>query len=89
MKRTSMGMFQGFIFVYIISFCLSAALALPTYGLILIAVPSIYYFTLRSIELIRYYKQKEYRFYTDSATVIDTTEYGYRKETQEENNEQQ
>ncbi len=78
---------QAFLLLYAICFCVSSALILPTYGLILLAVPSVYYVVLRAIELIGYYKVKGYKFYTDSSTVIDTTEYGYRPETQTDEEE--
>ena len=87
LKRNRRSVMQAFLLLYGISFCITSALVLPTYGLILLAVPSIYYIVLRAIELIGYFKVKGYRFYTDSSTVIDTTEYGYRPETQTDDEE--
>ena len=83
LKMESRGMMQGFIFTFVITYGLNTALALPTYGIIFIIAPSLYYIVFRSIELVGYYKVKGLKFYTDASTVIDTTEYGYRKETQE------
>ncbi len=48
-----------------------------------IVLPSLYYFILRAIELIGYYKTKGYSFYTDATTVINTVEFGYRAEQQD------
>lgn len=45
-------------------------------------LPSMYYFMLRAIELIGYYKTKGLSFYTDATTVINTVEYGFRAEQQ-------
>ena len=84
LKMDSRGMLQGFIFTFVITYALNSALALPTYGIIFIIVPSFYYFIFRAIEFICYYKVKGLKFYTDASTVIDPTEYGYRKETQEQ-----
>ena len=83
LKRNRRSVMQAFLLLAAISFCIATALALPTYGLIYLALPSVYYFVLRAIELIGYYKVKGYKFYTDSSTVIDTTEYGYRPENEE------
>lgn len=82
LKRNRRSVMQAFLLLCAICFCIAVALALPTYGLISLALPSVYYFVLRAIELIGYYKVKGYKFYTDASTVIDTTEYGYRPETQ-------
>ena len=84
LKMDSRGMMQGFIFTFVIAYGINSALALPTYGLIFIITPSLYYVLFRAIELVGYYKVKGLKFYTDASTVIDTTEYGYRKETQEQ-----
>ena len=48
-----------------------------------LVLPSLYYFVLRAIELIGYYKTKGYSFYTDATTVINTVEFGYRAEQQD------
>lgn len=87
LKRNRRSVMQAFLLLYAICFCITSALILPTYGLILLAIPSVYYVVLRAIELIGYYKVKGYKFYTDSSTVIDTTEYGYRPETQTDEEE--
>ena len=49
-----------------------------------LVLPSMYYFMLRAIELIGYYKTKGFSFYTDATTVINTVEYGFRAEQQAE-----
>ena len=64
-----------------------AGLSLPTFGLIVIVVPSLNYFIFRTIELVGYYKMNGLSFYTDAANVVDTVEFGYRAENQYGNSE--
>ena len=76
------GLFKSFVVTFSIVYLFSTAFAIPTGGLISLILPSLYYFMLRAIELIGYYKTKGLSFYTDGTTVINTVEYGYRSEQQ-------
>ncbi|MGN0744792.1 MAG: hypothetical protein ACI4MZ_05945 [Christensenellales bacterium] len=76
------GLFKSFVVTFSIVYLFATAFAIPTGGLISLILPSLYYFMLRAIELIGYYKTKGLSFYTDGTTVINTVEYGYRSEQQ-------
>ncbi len=52
-------------------------------GIMLILLPSIYFFLLRTVELVGYFKIKGYSFYVDANNVVNTVEYGYRKDMQQ------
>lgn len=86
-KRNFKAMFRSYMITFFISYSLMAALLIPTFGVIVIVMPSIYYFLLRALELIGYYKLHGMCFYTDEMTVINTVEYGYRKDNQDEDGE--
>ncbi|MEG1529282.1 MAG: hypothetical protein RR405_02915 [Clostridia bacterium] len=81
-KRNYKGLIKSYILIYTLSYLSIATFLLPSFGLIALLVPSIYYFLLRTIELISFYKIKGYCFYTDASTVIDTVEFGYRQDNQ-------
>ncbi len=79
--------FRELVKAFAITTCLTYMLiigfAIPTFGLILIIVPAMYYFMLRAIELVGYYKMNEMCFYIDDANVINTRAYGYRADNQD------
>lgn len=81
-KANASGLFKSYALTFSIVYLCVAGLSVPTGGLMGIILPSIYYFILRTIELIGYYKTKGYSFYTDATTVINTVEFGYRNEQQ-------
>ena len=59
-------------------------MTVPTFGVVNLLVPSTYFLVLRAVELIGYYKLNGMSFYVDPRTVVNTIEYGYRKENQTE-----
>lgn len=65
-----------------LTYMLIVGFAIPTFGLILIIAPAMYYFMLRAIELVGYYKMNEMCFYVDDSNVINTRAYGYRADNQ-------
>ena len=73
---------KAFVITFFAAYALMAGLALPTFGLTVIVVPSLNYFLFRTIELVGYYKMNGLSFYTDAANVVDTVEFGYRAENQ-------
>lgn len=87
-KANSAGLFKSYAITFTIVYLCTTTLSVPTGGLMSVILPSIYYFVLRAIELIGYYKTKGFSFYTDATTVINTVEFGYRMEQQQgvENN---
>ncbi len=85
--RTNLGgLFKAYFVTFSCVYLLASVLTVPTGGLILLVMPSIYYFLLRAVELVGYYKTKGYSFYLDGSTVVNTVEYGYRAPNQEECN---
>ncbi len=86
-KANLKGMFKAYTCIFFFAYAFVAGLALPTFGLICFAVPSAYLYMVRSVELVGYYKMNGLCFYTDQATVINTVEYGYRQDNQENENE--
>ena len=81
-KSNMGGLFKSYAVTFTIVYLLATAFAIPTGGLMSLILPSLYYFILRAIELIGYYKTKGLSFYTDATTVINTVEFGYRSEQQ-------
>lgn len=81
-KSNMGGLFKSYVVTFTIVYLLATAFAIPTGGLMSLILPSLYYFILRAIELIGYYKTKGLSFYTDATTVINTVEFGYRSEQQ-------
>lgn len=75
-------LFKAYIITFSLVYICAVVFAFPTFGLLSIVMPPIYYFMIRAIELVGYYKMNGMNFYIDSNTVIDTTEYGYRKHNQ-------
>lgn len=82
-KTNMAGFFKAYCITFTCVYLLCTAFTLPTMGLINLFLPAMYYFLLRTVELIGYYKVKGYSFYTDATTVIDTIEFGYRSRNQE------
>ncbi len=81
-------LFKAFSMIFFVAYCCVAVLMVPTFGVINFLVPSMYYFLLRTVELVGFFKANNMSFYTDKRTVIQTLEYGYRKEViEEEKNE--
>ena len=76
------GYFKAYLITFFCSYLIGVTCSLPTGGLMTIIVPSIYFFLLRTVELVGYYKLKGYNFYVDANNVINTVEYGYRADTQ-------
>ena len=82
-KSNVSGLFKSYAVMFSMVYLFSTTFAIPTGGLMSLVLPSLYYFVLRAIELIGYYKTKGYSFYTDATTVINTVEFGYRAEQQD------
>ncbi len=78
-------LFKAFSMIFFVAYCWLFTLTVPTFGVINVLVPSMYYFLLRTVELVGYYKTNNMSFYIDKRTVINTVEYGYRKEVIDEN----
>lgn len=83
-KLNLKGLMKAYVITFFAAYALMAGLSLPTFGLIVIVVPSVNYFIFRTIELVGYYKMNGLSFYTDAANVVDTVEFGYRAENQTE-----
>ncbi|MCQ2409135.1 MAG: hypothetical protein MJ068_01165 [Clostridia bacterium] len=75
-------LFKAYIITFSLVYICAVVFAFPTFGLLSIVMPPVYYIMIRAIELVGYYKMNGMNFYIDSNTVIDTTEYGYRKHNQ-------
>lgn len=82
-KSNVSGLFKSYAVTFSLVYLFSTTFAIPTGGLMSLVLPALYYFVLRAIELIGYYKTKGYSFYTDATTVINTVEFGYRAEQQD------
>jgi hypothetical protein len=80
-------LFKSFSLIFFVAYCCVFVLTVPTFGFINILIPSTYYILLRSVELVGFYKTNNMSFYVDSRTVINTVEYGYRKDNQEDDDE--
>jgi hypothetical protein len=80
-------LFKAFSLIFFVAYCCVFVLTVPTFGFINILIPSTYYILLRSVELVGFYKTNNMSFYVDSRTVINTVEYGYRKDNQEDDDE--
>ena len=78
------GFFKTFASIFFTAYCCVAVLTVPTFGVVNLLVPSTYFLVLRAVELIGYYKLNGMSFYVDPRTVVNTIEYGYRKENQTE-----
>ena len=76
------GYFKAYFITFFCSYLIGVTCSLPTGGLMAIILPSIYFFLLRTVELVGYFKVKGYNFYVDANNVINTVEYGYRADTQ-------
>ena len=76
------GLFKSYVITFSCVYLLAAVFTVPTCGVITLLLPSIYYFLLRAVELVGYYKTKGYKFYTDGSTVINTVEFGFRLSNQ-------
>ncbi len=83
------GLFKSYAVTFSIVYLCTTAFAIPTGGIMSLVLPSMYYFVLRAIELIGYYKTKGFSFYTDQTNVINTVEYGLRAEQQQDDDMQQ
>ena len=79
------GFFKSFASIFFTAYGCVSVLTVPTFGVVNLLVPSTYFFVLRAVELIGYYKLNGMSFYVDPRTVVNTIEYGYRKENQTEN----
>ncbi len=79
------GYFKAYIITFFCSYLIGVTCSLPTGGIMLIILPSIYFFLLRTVELVGYFKVKGYNFYVDANNVVNTMEYGYRPDMQELN----
>ena len=76
------GFFKSFSSIFFTAYCCVAVLTVPTFGVVNLLVPATYFLVLRAVELIGYYKLNGMSFYVDPRTVVNTIEYGYRKENQ-------
>lgn len=83
-KTNFKGLFKAYAITFFVSYALIAGLSVPTFGLMSLVVPATYYFLLRCVELVGYYKTNAMCFYTDATTVINTVEFGYRKDIQDD-----
>ena len=86
-KQNFGGFFKSFVSIFFTAYCCVAVLTVPTFGVVNLLVPATYFFVLRAAELIGYYKLNGMSFYVDPRTVVNTIEYGYRKENQTEDYE--
>lgn len=77
------GFFKSFASIFFTAYACISVLTVPTFGVVNLLVPSTYFLVLRSVELIGYYKLNGMSFYVDPRTVVNTIEYGYRKENQD------
>lgn len=82
-KANFKGFFKAYFITFICAYLLVFGFSIITFGLIAVLVPSLYYFLLRTVELVGYYKLKGLCFYTDASTVINTVEFGYRLTNQD------
>ena len=78
------GFFKSYIITFFCAYLIGVTCTLPTGGIMLVLLPSIYFFLLRTVELVGYFKVKGYNFYVDANNVVNTVEYGYRADTQTE-----
>jgi len=83
-KHNYSALFKSLLITISIVYLCACIFALPTFGLLSVVMPPIYYYLIRAIELVGYYKTNGMSFYIDSTNVIDTVEYGYRKKNQGE-----
>ena len=66
-KLNLKGLMKAFVITFFAAFALMAGLSVPTFGLVIVVIPSIDYFLFRTIELVGYYKMTGMSFYTDAA----------------------
>ena len=78
------GYFKAYLITFFCSYLIGVTCSLPTGGIMVVLLPSIYFFLLRTVELVGYFKVKGYNFYVDANNVVNTVEYGYRADTQAE-----
>ena len=78
------GYFKAYLLTFFCAYVLMVTCSLPTGGIMTILIPSVYFFLLRTVELVGYYKVKGYNFYVDANNVINMVEYGYRPDNQAE-----
>jgi len=83
-KLNFKGLIKSFVLSAIIVCLFSSAFSSITCGLICLIIVPAYYFVIRAIELVSYFREKQFSFYTDSTNVINTIEFGYRKDNQDE-----
>ena len=76
------GYFKAYLITFFCSYLIGVTCSLPTGGIMLVLLPSIYFFLLRTVELVGYFKVKGYNFYVDANNVINMVEYGYRSDNQ-------
>ncbi len=84
LKKNVAELFKSFAVTYTVSYLLVNLLLIPTGGLIVLILPPIYHILLRTVELIGYFKTKGFSFYVDGSTVINTVEFGLRRDNQYE-----
>lgn len=75
--------FKSFVLLALIDYLAISAFAEATFGMIVFIIVPMYFITLRTTELIGYFKQKHFSFYVDSINVINTVEYGLRNDNQD------
>ncbi|MCM1306702.1 MAG: hypothetical protein NC037_03750 [Bacteroides sp.] len=71
-------LFKAYFLMFVCVYLIAAVFSVPTGGIIILVLPSIYYFLSRAVELVGYYRTKHFSFYVDRSTVVNTVEYGYR-----------
>ncbi len=76
------GFFKAYCVTFVMSYIIGVVCMIPTFGLSLLVVSSSYYYLLRAVELVGYFKLNGLSFYVDSTRVIDTVEFGYRRKNQ-------
>lgn len=86
-KSNAWGLLKSYAITFSLVYLFTTTFAVPTGGLISLVLPAMYYFILRAIELIGYYKTKGYSFYTDGTNVVKTIEYGFRDEQQDKSDD--
>lgn len=77
------GLMKSFVLLFICMYLFIYVFLIPTGGLIVLILASVYCVFLRVIELVGYFKTNQYNFYVDATTVIETQEYGLRRSNQE------
>lgn len=83
MKKSKTTLMGGNFVILFITFVIVATFSIPTFGLMTIVAIGFSFLIFRTFELVVYYKQNQMKFYVDPTRIVDTVDYGYRRENQE------